>query len=1021
MAEQLNLISSGQVIPTALHTEMQRSYLEYAMSVIVGRALPDVRDGLKPVHRRIIYAMHELGLTPDRPFRKCARVVGDVLGKYHPHGDQSVYDALVRLVQDFSSRYPLLAGHGNFGSVDDDPPAAMRYTETRLASIAQEALLAEIGDATVGFTDNFDNSQQEPVVLPAQLPILLLNGSSGIAVGMATNIPPHNLGELIDGLIALIDRPHLTDQELLTIIPGPDFPTGGEIVYSNGIRDAYLTGRGSITVRGIVQVEEFQPARGRHRRNALIVTELPFQVNKAAWIEKIADLVNNGKIEGISDLRDESDREGMRVVIELKRDANTDHVLRELYRQTPLQNNFGVILLALRNGQPQQLSLRQLLEEFLIFREETLTRRYSHDLEQVNQRSHILAGLLQALENLDLLINILRQAPDGSTAKVQIQEQLDLSHSQADAILAMPLRRITGLERQNLQNEFDELAQKRAQLERLLGDRRELLKALKKDLRSLKRQFSDPRRTRISGEIPPWPSTSPKPPAATVPKAVATPDWLKPAGQATTKPLGIGAGAEPPEPPASGTAPEPDVQSELAEPLESPGSLEVPETQDVPGTLDMLPDLDSPASLSLENPIETSTETSTGTSTGTSAEISAEISLTRGSKASGAKLAKISHKSPKIPVSEAPIEPLLLEITPSEPEPTVLHLTQRGFLQRFRSTTVDQSCTPSLETEAASIQESSFEPSSEAITETLDPLQHVWMTQTDHRLLLLTREGKAYTQSIHIIPTVEQTPKQQGVAAVRLLPASAHAHPAAIARILELPPLESPSPAKPPVASGSRSLLLISQRGRIKRVPLTEFADCGNRGLMTFRFKEADLLCDAQWIQTGQDVLFANQTGRVIRFKVTESDLPLMNRNHQGLPVMRLGRQEVMVGCAILDGIDEVLLISQRGYYQRIPVATVRRSLRGDLGLPSFRFVQRADQLIAILPLHRSATLYLHLETSDDPESRLIPCNLDHFLPILPGEICQPILTSQGLPLIPPESEDIVVRATVSLTETSHC
>jgi DNA gyrase subunit A len=288
MADQLNILASGQIVPTSLHTEVQRSYLEYAMSVIVGRALPDVRDGLKPVHRRILYAMHELGLTPDRPYRKCARVVGDVLGKYHPHGDQAVYDALVRMVQSFSSRYPLLDGHGNFGSVDNDPPAAMRYTETRLSPVSNESLLGDISEALVDFIDNFDSSQQEPIVLPAQLPNLLLNGSSGIAVGMATNIPPHNLGEVVDGLIALIDRPHLSDEALFDLIPGPDFPTGGEIVGTEGIYDAYRTGRGSIPMRGITQFEEIHPGRGRQRRNAIVVTELPYQVNKAGWIEKIS-------------------------------------------------------------------------------------------------------------------------------------------------------------------------------------------------------------------------------------------------------------------------------------------------------------------------------------------------------------------------------------------------------------------------------------------------------------------------------------------------------------------------------------------------------------------------------------------------------------------------------------------------------------------------------------------------------------------------------------------------------------
>ncbi len=500
MADPLNIPTAGQVVVTALHTEVQRSYLEYAMSVIVGRALPDVRDGLKPVHRRILYAMHELGLTPDRPFRKCARVVGDVLGKYHPHGDQSVYDALVRMVQDFASRYPLLDGHGNFGSVDNDPPAAMRYTETRLASVGHTALLGEIGEATVDFTDNFDNSQQEPVVLPAQLPNLLLNGSSGIAVGMATNIPPHNLGEVVDGLIALIDRPTLDDDALFKLIPGPDFPTGGEIISRDGIRDAYRMGRGSIPVRGIAEFEEIPTGRGRQRRTAIVVTELPYQVNKAAWIEKIADLVNNGRIEGISDLRDESDRDGMRVVIELKREAQPAVVLATLYRMTPLQSNFGAIMLALDQGQPRQFPLREMLQAFLNFRETTLVRQYRHELDRTEERIHLVEGLLQALDNLDPLIDILRQAPDGTTAKAEMQVAFDLSDRQADAILGMPLRRLTGLERQKLRDEYDELATQQATLQRLLSDRKALLKALKKELRSLKKTFGDARRTRIQSE-----------------------------------------------------------------------------------------------------------------------------------------------------------------------------------------------------------------------------------------------------------------------------------------------------------------------------------------------------------------------------------------------------------------------------------------------------------------------------------------------------------------------------------------
>ncbi|MCC5663753.1 DNA gyrase subunit A [Nostoc sp. CHAB 5784] len=498
MAKQLNLLSTGQVITTALHTEMQRSYLEYAMSVIVGRALPDVRDGLKPVHRRILYAMHELGLVPDRPYRKCARVVGDVLGKYHPHGDQSVYDALVRLVQDFSSRYPLLAGHGNFGSVDNDPPAAMRYTETRLAPISHEGMLTEIGEETVEFVGNFDNSQQEPTVLPAQLPFLLLNGCSGIAVGMATNVPPHNLGEVVDGLIALIDNPDLPDEKLFELIPGPDFPTGGEIIGEAGIREAYTTGKGGILLRGVATLEEIPATRGSKRRTAIIITELPYQVNKAAWIEKVADLVNQGRLQGISDLRDESDREGMRVVIELKRDTNPQEVLQHLYHQTALQMTFGAILLAIVNGQPRQLSLRQLLQEFLSFREETLNRRYNYELEKAQSRVHLVEGLLKALSNLDQVIEILRQAPDGSTAKINLCSRLDLSEVQGDAILAMPLRRLTSLEQQNLQQEFEQISEQIRLLELLLSDRRELLKALKKDLRSLKRKYNDPRRTKLA-------------------------------------------------------------------------------------------------------------------------------------------------------------------------------------------------------------------------------------------------------------------------------------------------------------------------------------------------------------------------------------------------------------------------------------------------------------------------------------------------------------------------------------------
>jgi len=504
MAQQeLDFGSNGdRIIQTSLHTEMQRSYLEYAMSVIVGRALPDARDGLKPVHRRIIYAMHELGLVPDRPFRKCARVVGDVLGKYHPHGDQSVYDALVRLVQDFSSRYPLLAGHGNFGSVDNDPAAAMRYTECRLAAIGNEAMLSEIEEDVVDFVDNFDGSEQEPAVLPAQLPMLLLNGATGIAVGMATNIPPHNLSEIVDGAIALIDNPDLPDEHLLSLIPAPDFPTGGIIMNQEGVRDAYLTGRGSITVRGVAAVEQFGgKGTGKRAKLAIIITELPYQVNKAAWIEKIAELVNNAKIDGIADIRDESDREGMRVVIELKKDIAPEAVLEQLYRQTALQSTFGASLLALQGSLPKQMSLRELLQEFLTFREETLVKRFRYQLKKAQEKSHLLEGLVLVLADIDRLIRILRFANNSALAKTDLQTEFALSETQAEAILSMPLRRITAFEQQKIREELETLQQQIAKLEKLLGDRRELLKFLKKELRDHKKKHSDPRRTHLAWQL----------------------------------------------------------------------------------------------------------------------------------------------------------------------------------------------------------------------------------------------------------------------------------------------------------------------------------------------------------------------------------------------------------------------------------------------------------------------------------------------------------------------------------------
>jgi DNA gyrase subunit A len=485
-----------RIIPTDLRNEMSRSYLEYAMSVIVGRALPDARDGLKPVHRRILYAMHELGLTPDRPFRKCARVVGEVLGKYHPHGDTAVYDALVRMAQSFSMRSPLIDGHGNFGSVDNDPPAAMRYTECRLQTLTTNALLRDIESETVDFIDNFDGSQQEPLVLPARIPQLLLNGSSGIAVGMATNIPPHNLQELLDGVVALIHNPEITDLELMHYIPGPDFPTGGQILGTSGIREAYTTGRGSITMRGVAAIETIEQ-RGRPDREAIIITELPFQTNKAALIEKIAEMVNERRLEGIADIRDESDRDGMRIVIELRRDAYARVVLNNLYKQTPLQANFGVNMLALVDSEPQTLSLQQFLKVFLDFRIETITRRTQYELRKAEERDHLLQGLLIALANLDAIIHLIRHAADAPTAKQELMNSYGLSEAQADAILQMQLRRLTALEAEKIQQEHDDLQRRIADLQDILARRERILSIIETEVAELKATHATPRRTLI--------------------------------------------------------------------------------------------------------------------------------------------------------------------------------------------------------------------------------------------------------------------------------------------------------------------------------------------------------------------------------------------------------------------------------------------------------------------------------------------------------------------------------------------
>jgi DNA gyrase subunit A len=762
---------------------MQRSYLEYAMSVIVGRALPDVRDGLKPVHRRILYAMHELGLTPDRPYRKCARVVGDVLGKYHPHGDQSVYDALVRLVQDFSSRYPLLAGHGNFGSVDNDPPAAMRYTETRLAAVGQEGMLTEIAEETVDFTGNFDNSQQEPTVLPAQLPFLLLNGCAGIAVGMATNVPPHNLGEIVDGLIALIDNPDLSDEKLFQLIPGPDFPTGGEIVDHGGIKEAYTTGKGGIILRGIVTMEEIPATRGGKRRTALIVTELPFQVNKAGWIEKIADLVNQSRLQGISDIRDESDREGMRVVIELKRDTNPQELLQNLYQQTALQTTFGAILLALVDGQPRQLSLRQLLQEFLKFREHTLNRRYSYELGKAENRVNILSGLLKALSNLDDVITILRQAADGSTAKMTLCSRLDLSEIQADAILSMPLRRLTSLEQQNLQEEFEQLNREISVLRKLLEDRQELLKALKKDLRSLKRKYNDPRRTKI----------------------------------VNTK----------------------------------------------------------------ENPVSEE-KGKTGVGSQEKKEITTEV----------AKLAA---------------------------EETILEVTQRGYVRRIS-------------------------PNSKKLKGENGLLDHDFIIQTaltnTHKdLLILTSSGKVYPITVGDIP-VTTGRAARGTPLITMLTNTAQGNTEGVISRFLLP--EKPE---------TQEMVLLTKEGRIKRLSLSEFVNLSRRGITILKLKDNDELAFTQFITSGQHIILASSSGRLLRFTVNDEQLPIMGRAAMGLQAFRLLKNQQMVGCVNLNQDHKLLLVTQEGFATAIswPANQLRVANRGDLGIQVLKFHNKTDNLAAMV------------------------------------------------------------------------
>ena len=482
-------------LPVKLEDQMQKSYMDYAMSVIIGRALPDVRDGLKPVHRRVLYAMYDLGNDWNKPFKKSARIVGDVIGKYHPHGDTAAYDALVRMAQDFSLRYPLIQGQGNFGSVDGDPPAAMRYTEVRMSRLAGE-LLADIEKETVDFIPNYDGSLNEPSILPARFPNLLVNGSSGIAVGMATNIPPHNLNEVIDATIAAIHDPEISVERLIDLIPGPDFPTAGFILGRGGIREAYLTGKGTLQLRARALVER----QKRTERESIVVTEIPYQVNKAKLLEKIAELVQEKRIEGISDLRDESDREGMRIVIELKRDAIAQVVLNQLFKHTQMQISFGIILLGILHGQPVILNIRDLIEQFINHRKEMVTRRTRFELGKAEASAHILEGLKIALDNLDRVIALIRASKTPKDAKEGLMAKFSLSEIQAQAILDMRLQRLTNLEREKINEEYKALIQLIARLREILANERLLLNVIVEELNEIKDRYGDERRTQIIEE-----------------------------------------------------------------------------------------------------------------------------------------------------------------------------------------------------------------------------------------------------------------------------------------------------------------------------------------------------------------------------------------------------------------------------------------------------------------------------------------------------------------------------------------
>ena len=490
------MFSDGKIVPVNIREEMKKCYIDYAMSVIVGRALPDVRDGLKPVQRRIMYSMIELNNGPDKPHRKCARIVGDTMGKYHPHGDSSIYGALVNMAQDWATRYPMVDGHGNFGSVDGDGAAAMRYTEARLSKISME-MLADINKDTVDFAPNFDETEKEPVVMPARYPNLLVNGTSGIAVGMATNIPPHNLREVVSAIVKIIDNiieeDRTTDlEEILGIVKGPDFPTGAEILGTRGIDEAYRTGRGKIRVRAVSNIETLP-----NGKSEIIVTEIPYMVNKARLIENIAALVRDKKIDGITGIADHSNREGMRICIELRRDANANVILNQLYKHTQMQDTFGVIMLALVNNQPKVMNLLEMLTYYLQHQEEVVTRRTKYDLNKAQERSHILEGLLKALDHIDEVIHIIRASANAAEAKKNLMERFDLSDAQAQAIVDMRLRALTGLEREKLENEYKELMARIEQLKAILADRKVLLGVIRREILTVSEKYGDDRRTSI--------------------------------------------------------------------------------------------------------------------------------------------------------------------------------------------------------------------------------------------------------------------------------------------------------------------------------------------------------------------------------------------------------------------------------------------------------------------------------------------------------------------------------------------